>query len=372
MSCTNCFNGCEIVSDRCVKYSGIDIPELGIQNGDSLSSVEQSITTYLVSVLNGSGVKIDLTGINVCNTVQKYLPACSACTDVSITDISKALIKAACDLQVQIDDIVTDVNTINDTLTELNSTYSKVCLTGTIDVNDTHSVLQAVIDNFCDLKLSLNQYVTILELPELIQAYLNSTGSANLISNRMVPYAVVPYFGPLTNFGSSGAGLSVTPSGENWIKVNLCNGNNGTPDLRGRALTGAINNVPGPTITDPIILPGGNNPNYTLNVAYGKNQEALEINQMPLHTHANTVQTVLTDPGHTHAILGSTTTSGGSGRYAVNNVNNTGVAFNTEDSGEDGTGITAVTTITNVSQGENLPHPNIQPVIACYYIQYVP
>ena len=47
-NCSNCYNGCtEIVSDRCVKYTGINIPALGIQNGDTLSAVEESITTYI-------------------------------------------------------------------------------------------------------------------------------------------------------------------------------------------------------------------------------------------------------------------------------------------------------------------------------------
>lgn len=375
MSCTNCFNGCEIVSDRCVKYTGIDIPELGIQTGDTLSSVEQSITTYLVSVLNGSGVKIDLTGINVCNTVQKYLPVCSACTDVSIADIAKALIKAACDIQVQIDEIVTDINTINNTLTELNSTYVKECLTGTINVNDTHSVLQAVIYNFCDLKLSLNQYVTADNIDVFIQAYLDSNTNSNLISNKMVPYAVLPYFGPLTNFNSQGAGLNLTSTtGEDWTKVNLCNGNNGTPDLRGRALTGAIDNVPGPTITDPIIAPGGNNPNYTLNVAYGANQVGLEINQMPAHTHVATV--TINDPGHTHNlsnIKNNNNNFGTNGFFDQSTGgSSSGLLTNSSETGLKGTGTGQNVFVTNVPQGENLPHANIQPVVACYYIQYRP
>ena len=236
MSCTNCFNGCEIVSDRCVKYTGIDIPELGIQTGDTLSHVEQSITTYLVSVLNGSGVKIDISSVTVCNTVQKYLPVCSACTDVSIVDIATALIKAACDLQGQIDNVVTDINTINNTLTELNSTYSKVCLTsppaGTIDVNDTHSVLQAVIDNFCSLAFSLpvtyvsiNSTSTVLGINDYIEAYLASIGISTNYYNRMVPYVVETYYGSITGFGITGAGSGV------WQKIYLCNGQNNTPNL---------------------------------------------------------------------------------------------------------------------------------------------
>jgi len=374
MSCTNCFNGCEIVSDRCVKYSGIDIPELGIQNGDTLSSVEQSITTYLVSVLNGSGVKIDLTSINVCNTVQKYLPVCSNCTDVSIADISKALIKAACDLQVQIDDIVTDIGTINDTLTELNSTYSKVCLTGTIDVNDTHSVLQAVIDNFCALKLSLNQYVTILELPELIQAYLNETNNTNLISNRMVPYAVVEYYGPITGiFDATGAGQNlISTGGQNWTNIYLCNGRNSTPDKRGVVGVGVTDGSMLGLAMDGKVTPGGFNPTYSINSPIiGDNAVALVKNQMPAHSHTGSTAVTLISPNpHTHAITPSATQTGqeigdgGGGAVATSEANNTLTAASTS--------LTAETTLTIVPEGQNLPHANNQPALGCYYIQYRP
>ena len=42
MSCSNCFNGCaEITSDKCVKYTGADIPALGISYGDTLLHVEE-------------------------------------------------------------------------------------------------------------------------------------------------------------------------------------------------------------------------------------------------------------------------------------------------------------------------------------------
>ena len=50
MSCSNCFNGCaEIVSDQCVKYTGVPVAVLGIQTGDSLSYVEQSLIGFLTS-----------------------------------------------------------------------------------------------------------------------------------------------------------------------------------------------------------------------------------------------------------------------------------------------------------------------------------
>lgn len=47
MSCQNCYNGCtDIISDKCTKYTGNNVPELGIENGDSLFSVQQSIFSF--------------------------------------------------------------------------------------------------------------------------------------------------------------------------------------------------------------------------------------------------------------------------------------------------------------------------------------
>ena len=191
-TCSNCYNGCtEIVSDRCVKYTGIDVPVLGIQTGDSLSFVEQALITFLVSTLDGTGVKIDLAPTVVCNLVQQYLPTCG---DLTIVDISKALIQAACDLQVQ-------VNTINATLATLNADYTIGCLTGVTASSDTHAIVQAVINKVCQvqvdltaltLNLSTNYSRNGAQLDAYIANYLATNApSSNLISNRMVPYAVV-------------------------------------------------------------------------------------------------------------------------------------------------------------------------------------
>lgn len=366
-TCSNCYNGCtEIVSDRCVKYTGIDVPVLGIKTGDSLSFVEQALITFLTSTLDGTGIKIDLGSTVVCNLVQKYLPTCG---DLTIVDISKALIQAACDLQLQ-------VNAINATLATLNADYTIGCLTGVTASSDTHAIVQAVINKLCQVQVDLTtlaldldtNYVRYDELNELIQAYLNST-SSGAISAKMVPYAVVPYFGPITFFDSSGAGTG------DWNRIFLCNGNNGTPDLRGRALTGVINGVPGPTMSpavDPAVSSA--NPNYSLFSTAGANQITLTSTQIPLHTHANTATTIITDPGHTHSVTGSNANSGDPGNLFITAA--------TEGNGPrtvgtpivNITGITAATTITNVAGpvGGGLPHANIQPVVACYYIQYRP
>jgi hypothetical protein len=218
-NCSNCYNGCtEIVSDRCVKYTGIDVPVLGIQTGDSLSFVEQALITFLTSTLDGTGVKIDLAPTVICELVQKYLPTCK---DLSIVDISKALVEAACDLQEQVD-------AIDATLATLNADYTIGCLTGVTASSDTHAIVQAVINKLCQIEvnlaalaadLTLNYSSNGAELDAYIANYLATHSSSNsLVSNRMVPYSVVLYFGPLSNFSSTGVGLLT------WDKIYLCNG----------------------------------------------------------------------------------------------------------------------------------------------------
>jgi microcystin-dependent protein len=376
-NCSNCYNGCtEIVSDRCVKYTGIDVPVLGIQTGDSLSFVEQALITFLVSTLDGTGVKIDLTGIDICALVQKYLPTCG---DLSIVDISKALIQAACDLQEQVDIIVADIVEINDQLDIIQADYTVRCLTVVTPSirpsSGTHAILQATIDTLCALLLDVNtNYVRYNELDQLIQDYLDTT-SSGLISNKMVPYAIIPFFPPSstfisTNFDAAGAGIG------DWNKIYLCNGN-AAPDLRGRALTGVINGVPGPTL-NPVVDPtvSAANPNYSLGDTAGANQITLGPTQIPLHTHANVLN--FNDPTHIHyvgpdgkGVLGPLASSSTTYKFDNANSNDTPLQ-STFATNPASTGITA--SITNVAgpAGGGLPHANIQPVVACYYIQYRP
>jgi len=372
-NCTNCFNGCtEIVSDRCVRYTGIDVPALGITTGDTLSSVESSIVNFLVPVLTGVGIKPIIDDTIICNLVRSNLPTCTTCTGFTLNDVLSAIIKSICDLQEQVDVIDATLVTINATLTTLNADYTlpigpapdyTPCLTGVTASSDTHAILQAVINKLCGLVTSLpHTYVAIADIDIFIQDYLNSTTNS-LISNKMVPYTVVPYFGPITFFNSTGAGTL------NWDRIFLCNGNNGTPDLRGRALTGVINGVPGPTMNaavNPSASPA--NPNYSLYDVAGANQVTLTSTQIPLHTHANTISVV--DQGHTHTTFADV-------KY---NSPGAGLKLDTQLNIAGGTNITSsstaniVATIDNVAgpDGGGLPHPNIQPVMACYYIQYRP
>jgi microcystin-dependent protein len=359
-NCQNCFNGCtETISDQCVKYTGIDIPTLGISNGDPLSVIEQSLITFLVSALNGSGIKIDLSEIDICAVIQKYLPTCG---EISIEDISKALIEAACDLQEQ-------VNSIFASLTVLNSDYVIGCLTGVTASSDTHDIVQATIYKLCDVNSNvtsiLNQlplFVTKSELCDRIAECLTNN-VADLASAKMLPYSPVPYYGDITGFDATGTGSGY------WARVFMCNGQNSTPDLRGRVSVGATNTPSAFPCSTETIPNGSGNPTYNKGDLRGYNTTTLNATQIPSHSHANTISVILTDPKHTHQILGSTNTSGGTGAFVVNNVTNNGGPVTTDSKS---TGITIASSITNAAFGGDSWHSNVQPGLALYYIMYIP
>ena len=53
-NCQNCYNGCvETTSDQCVKYTGVDIPELGIVKGDPLSLVLLQMNNAIIALETG-------------------------------------------------------------------------------------------------------------------------------------------------------------------------------------------------------------------------------------------------------------------------------------------------------------------------------
>lgn len=363
MPCSNCYNGCtEIVSDKCVKYTGVDVPALGIKNGDSLSYVEQSLIEFITSVVDGTGIKIDLPQSVYCTLVTKYLPTCG---DITAYSLFEALIKATCDLQTQVNTVAADIAT-------LNANYNTGCLTGVTSTSDTHDVLQATITRLCQVGVNLTalsidvstNYVKISELNTLIGAYLASITTSSKYYTKMIPYTILPYYGSLSNFDITGAGTG------DWEKIYLCNGQNSTPDMRGRAIVGVINGVGGGPLAaavDPTL--SSFNPNYSLGTLAGQNSVALNTTQIPSHNHT------ISDPGHKHDI--SVTTSGednpnGVANYPVfNSTNAGGGTFGVNPVGLNGTS-TNTTGITIADTGGGQAHTNTQPVLATYYIMYIP
>lgn len=363
MACSNCYNGCtEIVSDQCVKYTGIDVPVLGIKKGDSLSYVEQALIEFLTSTLNGTGIKIDIPATTViCNLVQQYLPTCG---DLTAVDLFNALIQASCDLQAQI-------NITNGRIDDIESPYGTACFTDINSNSSTHEVVQAIITKVCGIQSDLSalsidvstNYVKLADLCELIIACINQNNpvDSGKYYTKMVPFTVVEYYGSLQYFDSTGAGFG------DWEKIYLCNGDNGTPDKRGRVPVGSTA-MPGTIPMDSAVTPGGSggfNPTYNLYTKAGYNTVTLSEQQIPAHTHIANVTTNVNDPGHTHTYEGAECCSGegDSTRKSAPSTKTTSKSF---------TGIDVSVSVSNSSVGGGLPHANNQPAIACYYIMYIP
>jgi microcystin-dependent protein len=357
MSCSNCFNGCsEIQSDKCVRYTGENISELNINTGDSLLSVEQKIINFLISTLNGEGINPIVPESEICEIVQSNLPVVGPFT---LNDYLTGLVKALC----EIDDKITTLEEENP-----NTEYTLGCLTVSDNTN-THDVLQAAITKICAINTELttlvgvinSTYVKISDINTYIENYLSTDPNANLISNRMVPFSIVPYAGSLSNFDASGAGIG------NWNRIFLCNGNNGTPDLRGRVLVTTTTGMGGGALANAVDPAQPGNPDYTLGVTVGSNSVTLTEGQIPSHTHTATVST---EPDHTHGFEYPVSVADGGGdddnRLSTSN-NISSIDINeTEPAGEH------THSVTINSTGGNQAHPNYQPGYGIYHIIYIP
>lgn len=118
-----------------------------------------------------------------------------------------------------------------------------------------------------------------------------------------------------------------------WV---LCNGSNGTPDLRDRFVIGA-----GST--------------YAVD-ATGGSADAIVVS----HTH--TATSSVTDPGHTHTFQNYSTSSGGSLTPQIASAN----TFQTNTTNSATTGITVATTV--ASAGVSGTNANLPPYYALCYI----
>lgn len=369
MSCSNCYNGCtEISTDRCIRYTGIDVPVLGIKNGDSLSFVEQALIEFLTATLDGSGIVITLPPNTLCQIVSDNLPTCG---ELTASVLFEALVKSACDLQVQINTVAADVLIIDNQLTALESNYDlrNTCLTSVTPSvtpsSGTHDVLQATINAVCQLKLDVqNNYVKIDDLDALIAAFIAGGAISTKYYVRMIPYAAVPYFGALSGFDANGVGISSGP----WEKIYICNGYGGlTPDMRGRVTVGTNDGVGGGGPLNSVVAPVAPNPTISLNSNVGNFNVTLNATQMPNHTHGATATSIVTPSSHSHtyiATAGNGLADGSVSSHPVGPLNANGVTSSVT--------IDVATNVNISPVGGGLSHENFQPSVGCYYIMYIP
>jgi hypothetical protein len=345
MACTDCLQNCpQIISDDCVKYTGEEIPLLGICTGDQLSKVEEAVIDALLTALDGSGITLSDLNLTSCPDLQTLFGTQSK----TLLNLMQFLYDQQCTLKEAIED-----------LAPTTLVFDKKCLTGLPTDPGTVDYLQAAVTLLCSHATTLaslsTTYVNLTDLNTLIAQYLSDTSTSSY-KDKLVPGIVYPYNGSLSNFDNTGKGLSAS----GFDKIYLCNGLNGTSDYRGRALVGAVRNVPGgsfDTAVDPTLVA---NPsmNYALGDKFGSGWITLTTTQIPSHTHT------VTDPGHTHT---SSMPPLDGGRCSGGDCLKPAAA-----SGSNVTTASAFTGITIASTGGSQPHDNRQPSVAVNYIIYIP
>lgn len=360
MACKDCLLNCDtIISDQCVQYTGPEIEALGICPGDSLSEVEAAIIEKLLSFTGGSGIVLSDLITNGCTFMSDQLGTLPK----SLLNILQILWTTGCTLKEMIDEIDSQISN--------NPVFNTACLTG-LPANPTRDdILQAAVTLLCSIKTTVDlipsTYVKLSDLTNLVTLIVNDIngGGGTVVQNytKMVPYSIMAYYGPMSNFDGTGKGFSTL----GFDKIYICNGNNGTPDIRGRVITGTVRNVPGGSLDAAVDPANPGNPNWELGMRQGTNTHTLTIPELAAHTHS------VTDPGHTHNIYGIT---GGDDNNNNNTVRFAGGDKNQNESGFFFTNTQAcqpaVTGITIDSSGGNQPHNNIQPSIGIPYIMYIP
>lgn len=331
-----------------------------------MSYVEQALATYLTSVMDASGIHLDQLQNSLCCLIKEKLPPLSVTEGLTALDLFTALIGATCSLSEDV---------INLQKQSLDYSYDVKCLS--IDqVSSTPEILQAVINLLCTVNsqltaLALNvstNYVPLSQLNALIAAYLASQQTSTLVSNKMVPYVVYPYLGSLVGkFDTTGAGIG------NYARIFICNGLNGTSDLRGVTLVGDTTAYTGASYNSKVNPGIAGNPSYNAGsfLIVGNNTITLAPSQIPQTTHTHTVN----DPGHTHQLGFGNSAVSVNGYPANNAMSGTFVQYSDPPValGFTSISLTASSLYGNgTGDGGASSHNNIQPSVAVYYIIYIP
>lgn len=351
MPCIDCLQNCgdKRTTDRCVEYTGDDIAFLGICKGDTLYQLEFEIVEKLKVLADGTG--IDLSSVTIgCDFLNDILNG----EDKTLVNLIQMLVTGGCTLR----ELIQDIQDVIDAPFSVNAPCLSLPASPTRD-----NVLKAAAEKVCSVNTRVSaieaDYVKQTELCDKVAECLAS-GPPTQEYTKMPKYVPMAYIGPLSVFDSTGKGLSAF----GYDKVYICNGNNNTPDMRGRTAVGANTNVVGPTLDSDVDPSLPDNAGYSIvqGSKKGNYTNTLSTTNMPSHSHP------VTDPGHTHSI---TLTKGYAYTGSPNNSlfgsgdpnHSQTYTYNTDSS---------VTNITVGSSGNSQPHNNTQPSYGVVWIIYLP
>jgi microcystin-dependent protein len=349
MACPDCFKNCgdKYGSDRCIEYTGPDIPALGICTGDTLSQVEAATAENLLAALDGTSIKPTEVTLENCEWIACQLPN----TNPSLNQLLQVIINSQCTLKSLID-----------ATAQAPTVFDAKCLVGLPSNPSSVDILQAAVNLLCTHQIAISTlpttYVKQTDLQSLVLQIIQSNPTkVNFPKN--VP---VLYTGPLANFDNSGRGI-----GE-YLGWYMMNGLNGTQDWRGRKAVGAVRNVPGAAL-DTAVNPSvqGAGVNYGTGDKFGSPFVTLLSSEIPPHTHP------VLDAGHSHPIAKFWARS-------INYGNENSTRVLQEGQGANSTLVTpitdniaakATTGITVGTSGGGLAHENRDPSVAAVWIVYL-
>lgn len=361
-SCVDCFRNCPTrITDLCLEYTGADVPELEICEGNTLADVESKIFEKLISALNGTGITIE--DFISCSTITTLLDG-EAPTAATLL---QALTTNACVVETAI----AEINT------RLNAPFSinAPCLTlPTAPTRD--DVIKATATKVCTVSdtvdVIFDDYVKSSELCDMVNACLEDVVNTGVVipeNTKMPKYVYMAYDGPLTVFDSSGKGIAAV----GYDKVYIANGNNGTKDLRGRGVAGANTGVVGGTLdaaVDPSVIA---NAGYSITQGSKKGvyTDTLTVNQIPSHPHT------ATQAAHTHVTVGigsdAALTSNSPVQESHSTGGNLGYGLNgTSAAPSVGKTSAATPAITVASAGGGQPHNTLDPIYGVVWIVFIP
>lgn len=393
----------QIYSSNCILYQGADNANFNICQGKSnVTDVLTAILNAFPTVTNGIPVidpnSIIPTGITgLCTALSTPL---LAFTNPNINNY----------LQVYGNAICSNTSQINTILSQINAplTYSNPGCLSLPTSPSQQQVIQATINQLCSVTTQLATLTTevdggptltpalVTQVNSLISNYVatNITSCANtgrsitkdtngnnvVQFNAQVPnYCPIPYIGPTSYFDSTGIGLAQY----GMCGYYVCNGNNGTPDMRGFTFGGATN-LPFTTSTnlnqlvDPVF---NNDPDYATSMRSVKGQvkHSLVAAEEGAHVHP------ISDPQHSHTLNAQSDVKGGHDNSVwVIDVNAAipGHNVNPDNSGQNNANGVANTfsgkvnpastgiTQTQANTPAGTPHENRQPTIyGCWIIR---
>lgn len=368
--CLEDSNCVDPVSSNCVIWQGEDIACLDITTGQTLTEIENAVATRICELADD----IDLSTVTLCGDFIELMSG----VDITIGNLLKTLLTYNCSLKTLIDTVKAK--------TEEGLTLDYKCLDVEIDpCNETEynlqTILQILINNFCTLKTTVDGIAdSILEtindtIVETVTDMMQTCQTDRIVSNNLPgderkltfrgfvpPYCPIPYVGSLEYFDSSGKGLDDGPMC-GWY---LCNGSNGTMDLRGRVPVCAIQGMGGGAL-DPSVdpnLPKNSGSNYVSGDSGGEVRHLLTSAESGSKSHTHTV----TDPGHNHTVLGMVNSLGGDGGVGEPRNDYTGPSNPRYVTDSKTTGITISS---YVGESASAYHENRMPYRATYYIMMI-